>query len=59
MCVCCSSTALSHTHNAVLDAKAQLVSEVRPADEHHGYRRTPDNVHLNPGLRLEALKEEQ
>lgn len=45
------------THNAVLDAKAQLVSEVRPADENHGDRRTPDNVHLDPGLRLETLKE--
>lgn len=45
------------THNAVLDAEAQLVPEVRPADEHHGDRRTPDDVHLDPGLRLETLRE--
>ena len=47
------------THNAVLDAEAQLVSEVRPADEHHGNRRTPDDVQLDPGLRLETLREDR
>lgn len=46
------SVIVSDTHNAVLDTKAQLVSEVRPADEHHGNGRASDNVHLDPGLRL-------
>jgi len=45
----------SFTHDAVLDAEAQLVPEVRPADEHHGDGGTPDDVQLDPGLSLEAL----
>lgn len=49
----------SFTHYAILDAEAQLVSEIRPANEHHGDRRAPDNVHLDPGLRLETLGKQQ
>lgn len=56
MCMWMSSR---YTHNAVLDAEAQLVPEVWPADEHHGDRRTPNNVHLDPGLRLETLRREK
>ena len=40
------------TYDAVLDTETQLVSEVWPANEHHGDGRTPDDVHLDPGLRL-------
>lgn len=47
-----SSVISPDTHNAVLDAEAQLVSEVRPADEHHSDGWAPDDVHLDPGLRL-------
>lgn len=45
-----------HTHNAVLDTEAQLVPEIWPANKHHGNRGTPDDVHLDPGLRLKTLK---
>lgn len=44
------------THNAILHAEAQLVAQVRSANEDHGDRRTSDDVHLNPGLRFQALK---
>lgn len=54
-----TASELSHTHNAILDAKAQLVPEVRSTDEYCGYRRTPDNVHLDPGLRLKTLNKKQ
>lgn len=47
------------THDSVLYAEAQLVSEVRPADQHHGNGRTPDDVHLDPGLRLQTLKDDR
>lgn len=43
------------THYAVLDTEAQLISEVWPANEHHSDRRTPDDVHLDPGLRFQTL----
>lgn len=46
-----------HTHNAILDAEAQLVPEIRPANKHHGNRGTPDDVHLDPGLRLKTLRD--
>lgn len=45
------------THNAILDAEAQLVPEIRPANKHHGNRGTPDDVHLDPGLRLQTLRD--
>lgn len=47
----------SHTHNAVLDTEAQLVPEIWPANEHHGNRGTPDDVHLDPRLRLKTLRD--
>lgn len=46
-----------HTHNAILDTEAQLVPEIRPANKHHGNRGTPDDVHLDPGLRLKTLRD--
>lgn len=48
---------ICHTHNAVLDAEAQLVPEIWPANEHHCNRGTPDNVHLDPRLRLKTLRD--
>lgn len=48
---------ICHTHNAVLDTEAQLVPEIWPANEHHGNRGTPDDVHLDPRLRLKTLRD--
>lgn len=44
------------THNAILYTETELVAEVGSADEDHGDWRTSDNVHLNPGLRLQTLR---
>lgn len=40
------------THNAILNAKAELISEIWSADEDHGDGRTSDDVHLDSRLRL-------
>lgn len=44
-----------HTHDAILNAKAQLVFQVWPLDEDGGHRRTTDDVHLHLHLVLQAL----
>lgn len=54
--LCSGLSCHADTYDAVLDAEAQLVSEVRPANEDHGDGRTPDDVHLDPGLRLQTLR---
>lgn len=50
-----SSPHCHDTHNAILYAEAQLVSEVWSADQHHSDGGTPDDVQLNLGLGLQTL----
>lgn len=42
----------SATHNAILDAEAQLVAEVWPSDEDSGHWGASNNVQLDPRLVL-------
>lgn len=51
----CNTPPHQTADNAILYAEAELVPEVWSADEDHGDWRTSNNVHLNPGLRLQAL----
>lgn len=46
------------TNNAILNAEAQLVAEVRPSDEYSGDRRTSDSVELDPRLVLQTLRQD-
>lgn len=46
------------THNPILDAKAQLVAQVRSPDEDCGHRGASDDVQLDAGLVLQSLHEE-
>lgn len=46
------------THNPILDAKAQLVAQVRSSDEDRGHGGTSDDVQLDAGLVLQSLHEE-
>lgn len=46
------------TDNAILNAEAQLVAEVRPSDEYSGHWGTSDNVELDPRLVLQTLHAE-
>lgn len=47
----------SATHDAILDAKAQLVAQVGSPDEDRGHGGAPDDVQLDPRLVLQSLQE--
>lgn len=53
-----STRAQKATDNAVLDAEAQLVAQVRASDEDGGHGGASDDVQLDPGLVLQALHQE-
>lgn len=46
------------THNPILDAKAQLVAQVRSSDEDRGHGGASDDVQLDAGLVLQSLHED-
>lgn len=46
------------TDNAILDAEAQLIAQVRASDEDGGHGGAPDDVQLDPRLVLQSLDQE-